>query len=226
MPQNRRRSESVNALKLAAFCPARGALRLVVSFDKTWGQRWVNKLSSSRPKAFDPQSAQPCAFANVPETTREHRHPLLIPRSLVRSQHGSNASERNRDSERQTTQSVREITKTRTHGESQGHRGTEGGESADGCGLRRTRPHRLRFGSTGGQQLQPLKRPAPRVLNQRRPVVPAGDALHAKEGVDGSSPSGGFKKPLQIGFYVVCPDAVAPHGYCRSGPTSSAEFVA
>ncbi len=60
----------------------------VVSFDDGLGQRQVNKASSSRPKASDPQFAQPCAFANVPETTREHWHPLLIPRSLVRAQHG------------------------------------------------------------------------------------------------------------------------------------------
>ncbi len=63
-------------------------LRLVVSLDKTWGQRWVNKLSSSRPRPSDPKFAQPCGFTNRRETARKHRHPLLIPRSLVRAQHG------------------------------------------------------------------------------------------------------------------------------------------
>jgi len=71
-------------------------------------------------------------------------------------------------------------------------------------------PHRLRFGSTGGQQLQPLKRPAPRVPNfelelfhegelnycnrQDDPVQHLGSRFAAKEavikalGIDGWEP--------------------------------------
>jgi len=118
-----------------------------VSFDDRLGQRQGNKSSSSRPKTSDPQFAQPCAFANVPETTREHRHPLLVPRSLVRIQHI--VSER----EPRLT-AADDLERPRDH---EGpHRtknpmlsaGTEGVRSADGCGLRELAPHRLLSGST------------------------------------------------------------------------------
>ena len=94
----------------------------VVSFDDGLGQRQVNKASSSRPKASDPQFAQPCAFANVPQTRREHRHPLLIPRSLVRSQHGpSSPSGYEIQSGKRPRASERSL-RPAPHGESQGHR--------------------------------------------------------------------------------------------------------
>ncbi len=44
------------------------------------------------------------------------------------------------------------------------------------------------------------------------PVPPLN--LHGKEGVSGSSPEEGFKKALQKGVFVVCPDAApAARGY-------------
>jgi hypothetical protein len=49
---------------------------------------------------------------------------------------------------------------------------------------------------------------------------------HGKEGVDGSSPSEGFKKNLQIGLFVVCADAaLASRGY-ETGTFSDARALA
>ena len=56
------------------------------------------------------------------------------------------------------------------------------------------------------------------------PVPPLN--LHGKEGVDGSSPSEGFEKSLQMGFLVVCPDAAsAGRGY-ETGTFSDARPLA
>ena len=57
------------------------------------------------------------------------------------------------------------------------------------------------------------------------PPVPLPN-LHGKEGSTGSSQSEGFEKTLQIGYSVVCPDAVsASRGY-ETGTSSDARALA
>jgi hypothetical protein len=62
-------------------------LMLVVTYDDSLGQRQVNKLTSNLTKTFEFSFAQ-MPSRNSPEMPPEQRHPLLVPRSLVRSQHG------------------------------------------------------------------------------------------------------------------------------------------
>jgi hypothetical protein len=100
---------------VTTFCP-------VVFLDDRLGQRQVNKPSSNGANSSEPDFAQPCACTSSPETTREHQHPLLIPRSLVRSQHGpSDARESESHSGRRPRAPERSRSPT-SHEESQGRR--------------------------------------------------------------------------------------------------------
>jgi hypothetical protein len=83
-------------------------------------------------------------------------------------------------------------------------------------------------GATSGNRWQ-IGRPRKR-RNQAKTVATSCDQLpwdlDGKEGVDGSSPSEGFKKDLQIGLCVVCPDATpASRGY-ETGTFSDARTLA
>ena len=80
------------------------------------------QTSAKPPEGARPQSAQPCALTNLSETSRDHRHPLLIPRSLVRAQHGPSDT---RESETHSARRSRESEGSRRpapHEESQGRR--------------------------------------------------------------------------------------------------------
>jgi hypothetical protein len=65
--------------------------------------------------------------------------------------------------------------------------------------------------ATSGNRWQ-IGRPRKR-RNQAKTVATGCDQLpwdlDGREGVDGSSPSEGFEKALQMGLSVVCPDAVS-----------------
>ena len=133
-------------------------------------------------------------------------------------------SEITRDSRRPTTQSAREIPKpgiTRRVPRSPPAPGAKD-RSTEASYATGATPDAVR--STRSQQLLRRRSPSARTA---RPVMPAGDILHGKEGVDGSSPSEGLHKmPANRHYSVVCSVKTRTHSGHICGTPDAARRLA